>query len=444
MPEVSGMRGAETFRVMRRRTNLVALTGAWCASGVCLYVLTPLLSPVLLALAVIAPVAWCLVDTGRLPWRQMSSLTLILVLAGIYLGFNASWSLSPSSAHMALGMYFLLLMVTHLITKTLPDNDVDVLRAMSIGLMTGMLVAGTVMFIEIFSLQWISRTLMSLAPPLRPKARDMLVDGGWVTFLASYLVNRNIAALTFLFWPTLLAIAIVAQPRQRPYWLAGLVPVVAAIFGSKHATSKMAFAGAAVVFVGFAVWPGATRRAVAWGWVATIMLVAPLAALAYRGELYTASWLPRSAQHRVVIWGYTSQLLGKSPLLGAGIDAARANNDADSYDAPFAPDSDFRVSTGHHSHNIYLQTWYEMGAVGAALLLAIGLLLLNALARTPGDAQPFLYASFVTCALLGGSSFSLWQPWFMASFGLVAGFAMVSAVLADANSRQLGVDAFMD
>src|ERR1700682_3263690 len=137
MPEGSGMRGAEAFRVMRPRTNLVALTGAWCASGVCLYVLTPLLSPVLLALAVIAPVAWCLVDTGRLPWRQMSSLTLILVLAGIYLGFNASWSLSPSSAHMALGMYFLLLMVTHLIMNTLPDNNVDVLRAMSIGLMAG-------------------------------------------------------------------------------------------------------------------------------------------------------------------------------------------------------------------------------------------------------------------------------------------------------------------
>jgi hypothetical protein len=63
-------------------------------------------------------------------------------------------------------------------------------------------------------------------------------------------------------------------------------------------------------------------------------------------------------------------------------------------------------------------------------------LILKALALAPEEAQPFLYSTYVTCALMGGTSFSLWQPWFMASFGLVAGFVMVSRVLADANSHQ--------
>ena len=33
--------------------------------------------------------------------------------------------------------------------------------------------------------------------------------------------------------------------------------------------------------------------------------------------------------------------------------------------APFAPGSNFRLTAGWHSHNDYLQIWYETGAVGA-------------------------------------------------------------------------------
>src|SRR4029450_11808593 len=90
---------------------------------------------------------------------------------------------------------------------------------------------------------------------------------------------------------------------------------------------------------------------------------------------------------------------------------------------PRPPGSEFRLTTGLHSHNGYLQTWYEAGAVGATLLLAFGLLVLRSLAAAPTGAQPYLYASFVACALMGGSSFSLWQPWFMAALGLAAVFA---------------------
>jgi len=57
-------------------------------------------------------------------------------------------------------------------------------------------------------------------------------------------------------------------------------------------------------------------------------------------------------------------------------------------------------------------------------------LVLCQLAKAPQRAQPYLYATFAACALLSGSSFGLWQPWFMASFGLVALFAMLGWALA--------------
>ena len=110
--------------------------------------------------------------------------------------------------------------------------------------------------------------------------------------------------------------------------------------------------------------------------------------------------------------------------------AARAHNDPRGYDAPLAPGSDFRLTTNQHSHNAYLQVWYEAGAVGAVFLLVLGLLVQRSLATATARAQPYLYATFVVCALMGGSSFSLWQTWFMASLGLVAVFATLGRALA--------------
>ena len=89
-----------------------------------------------------------------------------------------------------------------------------------------------------------------------------------------------------------------------------------------------------------------------------------MAALSYSAS-YLASWMPFSARHRIVIWGYTSEQIAKAPLLGAGMSTARALNNPDDMDAPRAPGTDFRLSTSLHSHNGYLQTWYETGAVGA-------------------------------------------------------------------------------
>jgi O-antigen ligase len=432
---------AVTSFAERHRPLLLLLTTAWCASGGIIYLWAPLTVPALLLLSAVAPVAWYLVTKLRRPPLRTSAPTLALVLAGVYLTVNASWSLSPATAHVTLAMFLAFIMALYCTSNTLPEIDADALRALAIGFYAGMVIGGAVMFFETFSEQWIRRTLMSIMPSLRSKTRDMMLDGGWVTFLQPYLINRNITAMTFLFWPFALVVALLAPAmRRQHWWLAGLVPFVATIIGSKHATSKIAFTGSALVFVAFQIWPAATRRAVAWAWAGAIMLVVPLATLAYQGQFYLSSWLPQSAQHRIVIWGYTSQQIAKAPILGSGINTARAVNDLHAYDAPLAPGSDFRLTTSLHSHNGYLQAWYEAGAVGALLLLAIGLLVLGSLARASMDVQPYLYATFATCALLGGTSFSLWQPWFMASFGFASGFAMLGWVLADRSRAQERVE----
>ena len=411
---------------------LLRATVAWTLVGAILYLALPLLGPAVLLLSVAAPLAWRLMAGSGLPLHRPSAPIVALVLAGAYLCINATWSLSPSSARISLVMLFLFIAAVHLTLRALDDGDADARRAMARGLYAAMALVGAVLCIEALSGQWLRKQLTTFAPALGPDLRHIRVEDGQVTFIHGYLLNRNIAALTLLLWPTLLAVvALASTSRQRRWLLAGLVPVVVAILAAEHATSKIAFVGAAAAFGAFLASPRMTERVIAWGWIATILLVVPVATAAFQNELYLSTWIPRTAKHRIVIWGHTSEQIAKAPILGAGIHTARALNPANDYDVARAPGSDFRLTTGLHSHNGYLQTWYEAGAVGAAFLLVFGLLVLRCLAAAPADAQPYLYATFVACALMGGSSFSLWQPWFMASLGLAAVFAGLGWALTD-------------
>lgn len=427
--------------VERHRFALLLLTAVWSVSGVVTYLLAPLAAPAMLFLSIVAPVGWWLMTRPGLPLRSPSPVIVGLVVAGGYLSINAFWSLSPSTAHFALIMLCLFIATLYITLHALDEGNAEANRAMAVALYAGMVIGGAVIFVEVFSQQWIRRLLMSIWPALRPDQKHMALVDGLGVYLQPYLLNRSVTALTLLLWPTAHAVVLLAPGHRQQRWLlVGLVPIVAAILGSKHETSKIAFVGAAAAFGFFQVWPAATKRTILWVWGAVILLVVPLATLAYQSEIYQSSWLQRSAQHRIVIWGHTSQLIAKAPILGAGMHAARALNDPHGYDAPLAPGTDFRLTTNQHSHNAYLQAWYETGAVGAFILFFVGMLVLRSLADAPARAQPYLYATFVACALMGGSSFSLWQTWFMASLGLVAVFATLGWAIAsdDDNDGAVG------
>jgi O-Antigen ligase len=416
---------------VERHSLLLVLTGVWTMGGIVLYLLTPLTAPALLPLCVLAPAAWFLARERRLPLYRPSAAINSLALAGIYLLVNASWSLSPQTAYFALAFYFLFILTVHITVSTLHVSDGAVLRAMAAGFWVAFAVGGAVLCVETLSDQWLRRQLLVYLPAARPDARLLEIQDGRVTYIAPYLLNRSIAALTVLVWPAVfIAVLLGRTPRARAWLMLALLPVVAAIFRSAHATSKIAFVGAAATFGAFLIVPALAKRAITAGWVAAFVLVVPLAALAYQSQLYRAAWLPHSAQHRIVIWGHTSHLIAEAPVLGAGIHAARALNDPTGYGVPVAPGTEFRLTTGLHSHNVFLQTWYEAGMVGVALLLGVGLLILGSLNRAPTQVQPYVYATFAACALMGGSSFSLWQPWFMASLGFAAVFATLGWSLA--------------
>jgi O-antigen ligase len=400
------------------------------AASTLLLILFPMAAPVVLVSSTVVLLTWRLVMQRRLPLRAPSPVIVTLVLICGYLVVNSTWSLSQGDAIRAVGLLMIITGILYLTLNALEGSDLGVLRAMAAGLVVGVALAGAVLCFEAVSSRALQRLLMAYVPALAPSPHHTGVGADGSIAIHAYLMNRSISILTLLFWPAVLLVdRLAVSQRQRIWLLIALVPTVAGIFRSVHGTSKIAFIGGALVFGIYLLYPWLVRWLMRAGWVAAVALVAPAATLAFGAQLYLASWLPPSAQHRLVIWGYTAEQLAQAPLLGVGVATARARTDPNSPDIPRAPGTEFPLSTGSHTHNAYLQVWYETGIVGALLLLALGLLVLRAIAATPAATQAHLHATFTACALLAASGFSIWAPWLLATFGIVTVCAAIAVTL---------------
>ncbi len=85
---------------------------------------------------------------------------------------------------------------------------------------------------------------------------------------------------------------------------------------------------------------------------------------------------------------------------------------------------------GRHSHNHYLQIWYELGAVGAALFLLAGLVLLQKMRSMAQGIRPYAYASFVAACSIAAFGWGLWQTWLLAGYSLSAIFLIFASEVA--------------
>jgi O-antigen ligase len=401
----------------------------WTASALAAFLVAPLTAPALLGIGIAAAAAWRWAAGRGVRDRAPSPVVAALALAGIYLAINASWSLSPGFAFRAVTVFLVIVAASHLALEAVPRLGDATLRAAGWGLVTGVALGAAVVCFETFTGQALRLFLIGHFEALRPMPpRHFVEEGGRVTMLMPYLLNRSMGPLVLLTWPAVLAAGRLGQPGRRKTLMLLLLGLsCATIFGSTHETSKLAFLGALTIFGLFHLSATLARRMVVAGWVAANLLVVPAASFVFHAEAYRLSWLPESAKHRIVIWGHTSTQVARAPVLGAGIGSARALNAPRDPTVPRAPGTRFQLSTDLHSHNAYLQAWFETGAVGAGLLLGLGLLILRALAAAPADVQPHLHATFASGALVAASSYSIWAPWFMTSFALAFAGALLAA-----------------
>jgi O-antigen ligase len=93
-----------------------------------------------------------------------------------------------------------------------------------------------------------------------------------------------------------------------------------------------------------------------------------------------------------------------------------------------------------HPHNVFLQTWLELGAIGAVLLLSIGLAGLWALRNWPVLFQASGYALFAACCAIGLSGFDMFQTWLIGATALAWSLMLLAKQFGYASARTRGFD----
>lgn len=131
-----------------------------------------------------------------------------------------------------------------------------------------------------------------------------------------------------------------------------------------------------------------------------------------------AQSLPLSWEMRVEIWRNALDGIWQAPIMGHGLDSARTVEGLGRIGDHVFPIMPL------HPHNAVLHVWYELGAIGAALLAAVCAIGFGmagrALANQRGAAAAAA-GSFGALATLWSISYGAWQEWLIAlSFAAAA------------------------
>jgi O-antigen ligase/polysaccharide polymerase Wzy-like membrane protein len=350
-------------------------------------------------------------------WRAVWVLPSIFAL---YVALSASWSRDPQAALVAGTLFGLFLLATRVAFLAALEAEPGVLERLSGYFVAAVFTAALLLAITIYSHGALHKAICAVFPALAPTDRDFVrLDGDVLEFVGLPYFNRNVALLNLLLWPALLVLA-----KRVVDWRTALLPiglfalVALTTLGSDHQTSLLALGASSLIFLIYRVSPRSARVLIMLGWVAALLLVRPAVLIAYEQDLHKASWMQESARARIILWAYTARQMSKAPILGIGAQTTRAESEA-ARPAEALPGHAFPQWTGRHGHNIYLQTWYELGVVGAGLLLGLGLSILSWLWTLPRPGQDYAGAAFVCASAMCASSFGMWQAWFIAACMLV-------------------------
>jgi O-antigen ligase len=402
--------------------------------GVLAFLVGPRGAPVELVMLSAAPLL-AMVGRGwfRAVVRPLPVLVVALLMAA-YLVVNASWAVDRVEAYNKVAYCLVLIAIVHPAIVGMPYLSDRTLRDMQRAALIATCIGVTFLAFETLTEDAIKRVFFSLVPAARPDPKHVKVVDGWVTYVAPYLANRNMAALCLVIWPALLMLPTFFRKRGAAMVGTALLAVCAvAILDSDHETSMLALAFSGLTLLGMWLSAPIVRKLVLAGWIIATTLIVPLATMAYQEQLYRADWLPTTGRNRIILWSYTAQQIKKAPLFGVGV-ASTKELDRASADAAQQPaDHSYPLRTGRHSHNVFMQTWYELGGIGAVLLLALGVAAIRDFASLPARRQAIAFASFASAVVIAGFSWGIWQTWFLASYGI---WAVVLALALEGARRR--------
>jgi O-antigen ligase len=404
-----------------------------------LFFLSPLLTSVaprltwlfipLIGISLIVPVL-----RHRRAWGQLLKPNAVLfafLLLALYVLLNATWAANHTGALDKSVLLLVLALITFAASKAIGELDKLEVRRAALAFTAGAFLGALLLLFELLTDGAITRLAMNSIPWLHPNStKHVVISHGEVTKIKLPTLNQNVAMVMLHLWPGLLVLKTLESGTRRLvlialFFLATAVPTAI----SEHDSSQVGLVASLLIFPLAWTWPRAVVRALAALWCLAFVLVLPLDFFAYKTELHMAPWLPSSARARVILWEYTAERVLDHPWLGIGAGSTPAlKEQRELIEEPEQPNGFvFPRTTGEHAHDLFLQTWYELGVAGAILIAFAGVALALRTPLLPPEAQPFAAATFAVFVSIEAFAWGIWQPWLMCAVGLVLLYLRIAA-----------------
>jgi O-antigen ligase len=369
-------------------------------------------------------------------WRATLELNLTVIaclLVPAYIFVNALWAADQRTAVVKAVLLSAVVLVTLLAGSSLRVTEGELLRRSRSAFVVGTFVAALFLTFELLTDGAITRFVLNTIHVFHTlNHKHATASNGQIVHLRLADLNQNTAVLMFNLWPSLLALRLIETGTRRLLFSGALLLGVAVpVFLSEHQSSQVALVASIPVFCVAQRWPLALIRSLAVLWCLAFVLVLPADFLMYKANLHMVDWLPKSFRARLIIWDYTAERVLDHPWLGVGADSTRVLKEPRTIDTAEQPPGFIYPRTiGWHAHDLFLQTWFELGVVGAILIAFAGAMVALRMSLLPLETQPFAAASFTVFMAIVAFGWGMWQTWLICGIALMIIYLLVGANLS--------------
>jgi hypothetical protein len=347
-----------------------------------------------------------------------------------YILVNATWSADAATGLRKAVLYTSLVFMGFAATKAVAAWDQGSIRRGGLFFAAGAFIGALFVLFELLTSGFVTSTVMNWVPLLHPKSSEhvQMVQGQVISMDLDQL-DHNVGFVMYGLWPGLLVLSGLTGNIRIAAVSTFLVTIAVVVIASVHLSSEVALLGSSIVAMAMWWWPRYVIRALVAIWCVSFVLVVPASFIAYQSGLHFANWLPGTARERVIIWEYTAEQVLRHPLLGVGIESTPVLSAQQRASGLLERPEGFIYprTLGSHAHDIYLQAWFELGAVGVLLLAGAGAAIVMLVPSLPTSAQPFAAGTFAVFALMAAFAWGMWPAWFMCSVALLPIYLRVAA-----------------
>ena len=245
---------------------------------------------------------------------------------------------------------------------------------------------------------------------------NFYVIGEHHIYVSPQFLSQHVGTLSYLFWPVVLGLSITIQRGRKSLIALFVALTLISVSISINETAMLAMTIGIGAFLVASILPRTAVTLVGAIAVMATMAIVPLTYISHDMlQLWNNPYIPPSGQGRIHIWNQIAHAIVRSTpqemLRGHGVVHLQAllyNGTGFIWEHALA-------------YNVFLQTWYEVGLLGAVVLLVIVLVILGDIRRLPRYAMCCALGAFVVVIMsLVTTAWELWVPWHLGLIGLVA------------------------